>query len=106
MTIYTQRLAAGQVTSGGVTIVYTKPADGTTVVVRDICMESIAGSDHTLLEVILPGGEECPLFAVRPAEALTSYHWSGRQVLQDGDQLAVYTGGPDIHYIVTGYVLR
>lgn len=95
---------------GGPTIVYTVPA-GYLIVVRDILINgqlAPVGTSGQYADVRI-AGLNIPLFSARYPDFFSgvTYAWEGRQVLNAGESLSVFTsdGSPGAKFRISGYLL-
>lgn len=104
MAVYSALLGDGRVLESDSAIAYTAPATGT-VVVRDVVITAAStGTGGVYVDAIF-GSAVSPIYHVIMADTVTSYHWSGRQVLRPGEQIQVATLDGQCRYRISGYVL-
>lgn len=103
--VYSTRFAAARVDGSGGGSLYTVPA-GKVAIVRDISFTPIGGDLTTgyYLFVRTPAGD-CVLWGPPARDAHTTALWTGRQVLEAGDQLRYVGTGVQTDYLVSGYLL-
>lgn len=99
--IYSTLLFAGEVPVGTIEPYYTAPA-GTTVVIVDI--EASSNAIETELDVLDSGATRQWLsIQVNPGVVGS---WQGRQVLNAGDEIRLYSTTDVLYVRITGYVLQ
>jgi len=106
--LYTLAIANGTSVVPGYTSLNTCP-DGFIWVVRDISVyftDDLIESELVYWRFTIGGGS-LPFWAPRPASMQSSrtYHWEGRQVINQGDDVGVETNLTDFGYSVNGYQL-
>lgn|SRR5512146_2263587 len=104
MAVYSVLLGAGRVLESDSVIAYTAPGTGV-VVVRDIVITAASTGTGGVYVDAISGSAVSPLYHVIMADTITSYHWSGRQVLQPGEQIQVATLDGQCRYRISGYQL-
>jgi hypothetical protein len=106
MTVYSSLLAEGAASSAGGVLVYTAPASGVVVVVRDVILYTGGAPPRMSLYVSQDGVTATShIFSVvAPTQNLT-YQWHGRQVLLPGEKLWFSPAGAPCDYRISGYTL-
>ena len=106
MAIYTRRFAAGFKAGVGYEHIYAVPDDGV-YVLRDVAMVNNHASLAAALGILTytPGGGYLWLARYPSVPIGDSVHWMGRQVLDNDEDLVLYTSAGALHYYATGYAL-
>ena len=104
MAVYSILLGAGRVLESDSHDIYTAPGVGV-VVVRDVVIASAGGGLGPVGVDVLSGSVLTPIFHATMGDTVTTYHWSGRQVLLAGDVVRVTTYDGQCYYRVSGYLL-
>lgn len=104
MSVYSTSLFAGNApASGGV--LYTAPANAV-VVVRDITLYNSTGGALTSSISRYASGSFAGVIFTVPSLAASAYEqWTGRQVLDAGDELVSGNSAAGVYTLISGYVL-
>jgi hypothetical protein len=103
VSIYSVQLYGGQVT--GEAVVYTAPA-GVVIVIRDVETVNVAGAAATYsLDVYGASGFKSALISEVGAAANAHAQWTGRAVLDTGDEIAISSTAYPIGLLISGYSL-
>jgi len=98
---YSHRLFSGSVPAGSQTTVLQVP-NGETVVVRDL--EVFLGTPDTLCNVQAGPTGSFGIIFYSAANTGSSYQqWQGRVVLEEGDELALYSSSTGTLMYISGY---
>lgn len=101
MTIYSKQLATGSATGGAFHVVFTAPADVTTVIRTITVFSETLGSDALTVK----HSSGAIIFATGAALASTSYAIDGRWVLNPGETISCASGASTFTYFISGYEL-
>lgn len=113
MAVYSVRLGEGNIAGASGAVTAVTAGDGVTTVIRDICIDIQGQSGHigtVYLGILASGGtyHRLQTFETEHTGDIQSFHWEGRVVMLEGDQLYVIwanLAGSDNGYWISGYSL-
>lgn len=101
--VYSVRLGNGNLPADGLYRVVALVVAGTRVVVRTIDIAADRADAFVTVRIVVPGGPQ-PIWIVQ-TQIYVTHHLDTRQVLYEGEQLEMSSGGANVSYVISGYAL-